>query len=155
MSGFQIRISSADCARVAAALNRAAERIEDTRPLLYQIKEYGLRSHLSRFAAGRTPDGKSMARNADSTRYLKGHDRPLQEKGRLYLSIRGYIRAPRRVVIGTDDFRGPLHQYGYTTSEQSMIPGEKVPARPFIGWSREDRSAIERMCRAFVSSRIP
>jgi phage gpG-like protein len=155
MSGFEIRISSADCARVAAMLNAVAERIEDTRPLLTQIRDYGVRAHQQRFDMGVGPDGKAWAPNTDTTMELKGGGSPLVDTGELRDSIRGYIRAPRTVVIGTSDFRGPLHQSGYIVAPGSRFAGSRVPARPFMGWSKVDRSTIEMMCKAFIQSRLP
>jgi phage gpG-like protein len=151
---FEVRVSTKGLEAVAAALNHAADALADTRPLLYKIKDYGIRAHKDRFASGISPDGAAWAPNAESTISIKGSSSPLVQSGALSGSITGYIRAPRTVVIGTSDPKGAQQQAGYIVAPGARFAGAMVPARPFMGWSKQDVSIIRAMCIAFVRSSV-
>jgi len=46
------------------------------------------------------------------------------------------------LVFGTNKIYGAMHQFGGTTSPESMFPGKDIPARPFLGVSNDDIIAI-------------
>lgn len=57
---------------------------------------------------------------------------PLRATGELRNSIRQLELTDDRVEVGTTLERAGIQEYGGTTAATSMIPGRRVPARPFM-----------------------
>ncbi len=136
-----------DDREVVAALERLRGRAGESglRPALALIGEHLAETTKQRFAVGRGPDGVKWKDNAPSTlaRLLKqgrgAGKRPLIDSGELAHTIRWQF-IDGGVAVGTDRFSGlfdggaAVHQFGSRDG--------KIPARPFLGISNDDRRAI-------------
>jgi phage virion morphogenesis protein len=128
---------------VIAALERLRGRTGESglRPALALIGEHLAETTQQRFASSTAPDGSRWAPNAPSTlaRLLKKGRRPLIDSGELAHTIRWQF-IDGGVAVGTDRFSGlfdggaAMHQFGSRDG--------RIPARPFLGISDDDRRSI-------------
>lgn len=155
-----------DDTQVRALLGRLRDKVGDAgmQPALAAIGEHLTATTQQRFDTSTAPDGSRWAPNAESTllaimrraggkggmvgkrgatkapviKALVGK-RPLVATGQLADTIR-YQLIPGGVAVGTDRFANlftagaAVHQFGSNNG--------KIPARPFLGISAADRSAI-------------
>lgn len=145
-----------DDREVVAALGRLRDRVgaDGLKPALALIGEHLVETTKQRFADGRGPDGSPWAPNAPSTlaRLLKqgggAGKRPLIDSGELAHTIRWQF-VPGGVAIGTDRFSGlfaagaAVHQFGSRDG--------RIPARPFLGLSTDDREGILAIIEAHLA----
>jgi phage virion morphogenesis protein len=118
-------------------------------PVLKQIGEYLLLSHRERWDMQRSPDGVPWAPLTETTlgRKTKNIDKILVESGDLRELLRYQIEGDT-LRFGTDRIYGAAHQFGMpkgyagTTNRGSPIPWGDIPARPFLGFSRDDEAEI-------------
>jgi len=65
------------------------------------------------------------------------------------------VAGEREASAVVDDFRARFHQFGFTTSEKSAIPGKVVPARPFVLISKADGDwALEELADFLFEDRL-
>ncbi|WP_172298337.1 phage virion morphogenesis protein [Pseudoruegeria sp. HB172150] len=162
-----IRVEVTD-EEVAAALSRIAARLTDLTPLMQDLGEALVNSTEDRFPEGRAPDGTPWAPKSQATidayRRREGKTanarvdfRPLfGPSGRLSSEIH-WQAGPNSVEIGSsliyaavDQFGAAKGQFG-TTSKGSPIPWGDIPARPFLGISEGDRSALTLIIEGYLS----
>jgi len=134
-------------------LRRLAREIEDATPILAEIGELLVQRTKERFAAQRAPDGTPWAPLAARTIERKGHARALLgESGRLSHEI-VYQVSKDRLEVGSPLVYAAVHQFGarkgqFGTSKKGRpIPWGDIPARPFLGISREDEADIVAIIR--------
>ena len=134
MAGASVRVR-VDDKRVREALERLVRAGGDIEGALAEIGEHLIRSHRDRFARGVDPEGRAWQplKPATIARKRKNADKVLIESGMLMESLH-YNVAPDRLEFGTDRIYGATHQFGR--------PEANIPARPFLGISREDEAEI-------------
>jgi phage virion morphogenesis protein len=74
----------------------------------------------------------------------------LRDAGHLFKSIHKIITGKTTVAVGSDKVYGSMHQYGGTTSPRSMIPGKRIPARPFLGFDKAGGKEISRIMKDYI-----
>ncbi|MEW6595659.1 MAG: phage virion morphogenesis protein [Thermodesulfobacteriota bacterium] len=167
MAGASINIvSRIDDREVAKALERLHRRAERMAPAFKSIGEALLRSTQDRFSSQVDPDGRPWQKLKPSTVAGKAARRHspkiLRQRGYLADSIR-YQANERGVRIGTNRIYGAIHQFGGKTGAHVIRPrnkkalawpgarhparavnhpGSDIPARPFLGLSRQDRDRV-------------
>jgi phage virion morphogenesis protein len=78
----------------------------------------------------------------------------LRDAGHLLKSIHKIITGKNKVAIGSNKVYAAIHQFGGTTSSRSMIPGKKIPARPFLGFDKRGEKEIERIMKRWILGEI-
>ncbi|MDO4724712.1 phage virion morphogenesis protein [Vandammella animalimorsus] len=150
------------------ALDALLDRMSDLRPALKEIGEELAHSTKQRFVTATDPDGNAWEPNADTTllrygmRYRgnggrKGQKRaaeriaskkPLTGESRQLARTIGYqVQNATTVAIGSPMIYAATQQFGaekgaYGYSRRGPIPWGKIPARPFLGVSAQDRQNI-------------
>ncbi len=166
MAGAFKVICRIDDREVIRAIDRLQGRARRLGPAFKNIGEVLLRSTQDRFSSQTDPDGRPWQRLKASTvasKSLRGHsDKILRQRGYLADSIR-YQADENGVRIGTNRIYGAIHQFGGKTRAHVIRPknkkalawpggrhparsvnhpGSNIPARPFLGISRQDRDRI-------------
>ena len=65
-------------------------------------------------------------------------------------SVHKLITGKNKVAVGTNKVYGAMHQYGGTTSPRSMIPGKKIPARPYLGIDKPGFTEIHNIVKRYI-----
>lgn len=158
-----------DDAKAQAALSELTKRGTDLRPLMQELGEYLSETTKQRFQTSTAPDGSRWAPNAPAT-YLSylgkykgsfgtsgritkagagrasGKKPLIGETGRLSSEI--YYRADgRSVEIGSGLVYSAIHQFG---GEAGLGRKVRIPARPYLGLSEQDRSAIGEIAASYL-----
>lgn len=146
-----------------------------TEPLYREIGDYMVLETDDRFVKEEAPDGTPWEPLSPATLAAKTTDKILQEKGTKG-GLRGNIRAQLRdggVAVGVNKLYGRVHQLGFegdvrvpahtrTITQAFGRPLDepveveahtrhmKVPARPFLGVSEENRAVIGQMIRRYA-----
>lgn len=162
-----------DDRELLGALERLIERVEHPDLAMREIGERLTESTRARFATSTAPDGSRWEPNAQTT--IIGHlagrggfskktgkvtargsalamnKRPLVASGLLQDSIHwGLIDGGRGVEIGTDRFAdrweagAAVHQFGSRDG--------RIPARPFLGVSDDDRETILDVLEGYLAT---
>lgn len=162
-----------DDRELLGALTRLIERAEHPDLAMREIGERLTESTQARFATSTAPDGSRWEPNAQATilDHLSGrggfskktgkvtakgsalamNKRPLVASGLLRDSIHwGLIDGGRGVEVGTDRFAdkweagAAVHQFGSTDG--------RIPARPFLGMSDNDRETILDVLEGYLAT---
>ncbi|MBU4274009.1 MAG: phage virion morphogenesis protein [Planctomycetes bacterium] len=166
MAGAFTLINKIDDREIVKALDRLHAKAGRMAPAMKNIGEVVLQSTQNRFGSQTDPDGRPWQKLKASTitgKSLRGHsDKILRQRGYLADSIR-YQANDAGVRIGTNRIYGAIHQFGDKTKPHVIRPknkkalawpggrhparavnhpGSKIPARPFLGFSRQDRDRI-------------
>lgn len=156
MSTFTITVQDAPVRAVLQALER---RMGDLRPVFQAIGEGMVERSKRRFETSTAPDNtpwapypvggatlsmlaarlagsksnrkKSGALNAKGTRLLSSKKLLIGESQDLRRQIVPRASSHQLVVSATPVYAA-MQQFGGTTGSGSMIPGKKIPARPFL-----------------------
>jgi len=148
------------------------ERGKDLRPFMKAVGETVVLQTEERFDnEGPAPDGTAWPKLKESTRQQKKHSKMLTESGELRGSIRYRLINQYSVAIGTNKVYGAIHQFGGTTPPRTIVagnkkalfwpgaahpvravrhPGSDIPARPFLGLSRENSDEIVEMANHYL-----
>lgn len=141
-----------DDAQVLYELQRLADSVLDSEPVLMLIGEKLVESTKARFANKTAPDGSQWERNSDTTinlewkrrdgsiRPAKARDDPLVGEGTLGETINYKINGDE-LLIGSNMEYAAMMQFGGTKAEFPHLLGD-IPARPFLGISNDDRDEI-------------
>lgn len=165
-----------DDSEVRTALGKMQQAGSDLRPALREIGEYLDLSTRQRFDNERDPDGNRWEPLSDTTlrnAMLRGVSRSKSSKRRSLrargggtkrgavgalankriLVVSGMLRDTLRYQLdshglrfGTDLIYGAPHQFGY--------PKKGIPARPFLGFSAEDKIEIIAILRGHLKAAI-
>jgi len=132
-----------DDAALQSYFKRLLEQSDDLTDVFADIGEHMIESTKQRFEDQVDPDGQKWAKLSDLTlsRKEKNADKIMIESGDLMESMVPLASA-EELIFGTNKIYGAMHQFGGTTSPQSMFPGAAIPARPFLGVSNDDITAI-------------
>lgn len=163
MTGVRIEVTDREAAQ---GLGRIAAAGGDLRPTLRAIGARLVANTLQRFEDQRGPDGVPWKR---SRRAVQQNGQTLVDTGRLRTSIT-FRAADASVEVGTNVVYAAIHQFGGTIRPKKgkflkfRVPGGgfrqvrsvTLPARPFIGFSAEDREdvadIVARHLRAALNS---
>ncbi len=137
---------------VLAVLGRLDATLTDLSPVMNDIGQYLARSAKDRISAGVTPEGTPFAPRSEVTlaRYAKlgrAYGGVLHYSGDMRENI-FHTYGPDRAEVGSNAVQAAVMQFGQakgasgTTARGGPIPWGDIPARPFLGISEEDRSAI-------------
>jgi len=112
-----------------------------------EIGEHLIRSHRERFEAGVDPEGNQWEPLKPKTveRKKKNADKVLIEHGDLMGTLH-YNNSGSELEFGTNLIYGATHQFG---REESGIP-----ARPFLGISRDDEAEIVNIIEDHISAAL-
>lgn len=138
MAGVNIKLELRNPEILIEALERIKERSQDMSVVFADIGEYLLLSHDDRWKSEQSPNGTRWLplseSYANSQRKLKsrGRDKILTFGG--YLRSLNYQATPNSLRLGTPMIYGATHQFGDNSRH--------IPARPFLGFSKEDEVRI-------------
>lgn len=136
-------------------LDRLSAHLGDMTEVFQDLGELLVQQTKDRFPTGTAPDGSKWAPKSKATLAAYGarksnrvDPRPLfGPTGRLSSEI-FYQAAPHGVTWGSNMIYAAVMQFGAakgafgTAANGSPIPWGDIPARPYIGLSDEDRSAV-------------
>ena len=169
MPDITIRIEDREVQRVFHTL---IARGKNLRPFLKAVGETVVLQTEKRFDnEGPAPDGTAWPKLKESTWRQKKHSKILTESGELRGSIRYQLIGNDTVAIGTNKVYGAIHQLGGKTGLRTIIPvngkalywpgaahpvravkhpGSNIPARPYMGLSRENSDEIVEMANRYL-----
>lgn len=160
-------VAKLDEKEIIAALDRLRARGGRLAPVFKNIGEELLRSTQERFDSRVDPDGSPWAKLNEKTIAAK---LAKKQDPRKILTGRGYLADSMRyqandagVRVGTNRIYGAIHQFGGKTKPHVITPvkgkalawpggrhpvrsvnhpGSEIPARPYLGLSRQDRDRV-------------
>jgi phage virion morphogenesis protein len=166
MAGAFTLINKIDDREVVKTLDRLHAKAGRMAPAWKNIGEVLVRSTQDRFDSQTDPDGRPWQRLKASTiagKALRGHsDKILRQRGYLSDSIRSQANE-NGVRVGTNRIYGAIQHFGGKTKPHVIRPknkkalawpgarnparavnhpGSEIPARRFLGISRQDRDRI-------------
>lgn len=149
---------------ISNALGNLQETLDDLSPVMSQIGEFLVESTRKRITSGVTPEGQPFAPKASSTiqNYLANGFRkgaksgPLIRTGDMLSDSLNFDHGPDFVSIGSSALQAAVMHFGAAKGSLGAYNGTdkrgrpysgvaawgNIPARPFLGISTEDRSAI-------------
>lgn len=135
MAGVALRVEASGIAEVSAAIARLGRASENLAPFFENVGASLVASTLDRFEKGHGPDGIGWT---PSRRALEQNGRTLVDSGRLRTSIT-YRADAKQVSVGTNVIYAAIHQFGGNAGRGGSA---RIPARPYLGLSTEDRTEI-------------
>ena len=134
----------------AALLDSAAERHSASpQPLWQKLAESWRVSFTERLLRGGDPP---FAPLSETTIKLRGRDgSPLIVSGRLRASLETLSASGTQLDFGSRYGVARFHELGFMTGAGSMIPGRRVPARPWIFLDQRTLDASFAAIDEFVS----
>lgn len=152
MTGITLEITND---QITPALQRTVSALANPLPLFQDLGEYLVKSTTDRFPTGRAPDGSVWAPKSPVTIARQGgrrtnrlDTRPLFGPSGSLSSTINYEAFPDRIEWGSPMIYAAVQQLGAAkgafgqTSRGAPIPWGNIPARPFLGISAEDETAI-------------
>lgn len=134
--------------QVLDVLARLSDRLTEPELLLELMGKPLVASSKQRFRDTVAPDGRKWLPNSRTTLALyfggKGglSKKPLTGKTRQLQSTLTYQVWGNQLLVGSPLPYAAMQQLGGTTASGSMIPGKRIPARPFLGVSESDEETI-------------
>jgi phage virion morphogenesis protein len=133
-----------DDREVRERLQRLIQRVGAPREAMAEIGEALLNSTRERFSRQSDPEGNpwepnsevTLERKAPQTKVLAGLTGLLRENIAYQLTDGG-----RAVEVGSGKKYAAMQQFGGTKAQWPWLWGD-IPARPFLGLSREDRAEV-------------
>ena len=142
MAGTHIKVEAKGRTAITKALNNLLKQSGDLTPVLGEIGEYLLESTQQRFIDQQAPNGSPWAELSSTTLERKQRtDRILTESGTLADSLH-YQLGRNQLALGSNEEYAAMHQFGGTTSPQSMMPNQEIVAREFLGIAPFERKEI-------------
>lgn len=127
---------------IQSAFRRLASKTESLKPALDKIGEHLVETTKQRFGASVSPDGRRWKANKPSTLAGKTNPLPLVRHGDLQDEVH-YRAGNDRVEIGSPMIYAATQQFGAKRhSFGKGAPWGDIPARPFLGVSRDDSANI-------------
>ena len=145
-----------DATKAIRALRQYVQRMKVPEPGLKRVGEYvkGLSQQAFKDQSDPTTGQRWAPLRPVTLELRKNKDNAstkiLRDDGHLLKSIHKIITGKTTVAVGSDKVYGSMHQYGGTTSSRSMIPGKKIPARPFLGFDRAGGKEISRIMKDYI-----
>jgi phage virion morphogenesis protein len=152
---IRIRVSKKSLSDLDKKLKKLIERIDNPRPILNDIANYMVRVTQNRITTSkRGPDGTRWADNSELTQYLKGKNSPNYASGELASSISVIRRDRYGFSVGTKLAYGAYVQEGQRVMKgkykSKTKPAPQIPARPFMGFSDQNKVKIAKMMREYI-----
>jgi len=143
MAGIHLTIDASALAPLQARVQGMGQL--DTRSLMAQLGEYLQSSTQDRFKTQTAPDGSAWQVLFPHTLKRKKHNpqKVLTERDFLRKNIRYQVLGSTTVQVRSNSVYAAMHQFGGTTSANSMMPNKPIPARTFLGLSHADRQEIQ------------
>lgn len=154
---IRIRVSKKSLRELNDKIKKLYDRLNNPRPLLNDIAHYMVRVTQNRITTTkRGPDGTQWAENSELTQYLKGRNNPNYWTGSLASSIQ-VIRTDRYgFSVGSKLPYAPYVQNGVKVMkgryQSKTKPQPQIPARPFLGFSDQNKHKIAQMMREYIRS---
>jgi phage virion morphogenesis protein len=147
MSSIAIKIDHNDVHKLSQRISELLHDVLHLEPVMEEAAEYMKRSTVNRILRSKTsPDGERWEALRDVTVNLKGHDRILFETGELANSIQVSDVSNDGFMITADAEHASYMQEGVKRT-RGMIKNKKIPPRPFMGFSDENKRRIAKMIR--------
>ncbi len=134
--------------QISAALAQVGAALASPLPVFQDFGEYLVDSTTKRFPTGRAPDGSVWAPKSPVTIAARGgrktnrlDTRPLFGPSGALSSTISYEAFADRVEWGSPMVYAAMQQFGGSKSRFPHLWGN-IPARPFLGVSNEDESAL-------------
>ena len=147
---MQINIQVEGLARVQQKLKVTADKLQNLTPFWQTVGMYVQRQTIrERFNKEQSPDGQKWKPLAESTikrrkkRHKRGNMKILQDTGELRRSI-AYEADSHSVRVGSKLKYARTHQFGRG----------KIPARPFLGITNNEKEHITSMFRQYLKRHI-
>jgi phage virion morphogenesis protein len=150
MGVVNLKVAPMSAAGITQSLQRTIDRTHNLYPLMADIGQYMVRSTQNRILREKkSPKGDRWAELAQSTIDSKGHSSILFLTGDLAKGISVEDVSNTNVTIRSDSEYGSFHQKGW---KHHGRPGrtKRVPARPFLGVSEENKRRIKKMLRDYL-----
>lgn len=156
MANFAVKMNSEGLATLNKRIAKLLHDAENMRPVWDEAAEYMVRSTQNRINKTQTgPDGSPWARLAELTVKLKGSDWPLYATGKLVEGIQvGHVsRSGFSIKSTATNSEGENYsswvQKGVRRSKGKYKKKTQPhsPARPFMGFSKENVARISKMIR--------
>lgn len=142
------------------AMANAAKKLASKKLLMASIGETLVSSTIKRFTTETAPDGKAWQ---PSERAMSQGGQTLSDTGLLKRSIE-YAATPTKVMVGSNKEYARIHQKGGIIKPKNgkalkfkgrdgknvFVKQVKIPARPFIGISEEDKKEVRETIHDFL-----
>jgi phage virion morphogenesis protein len=150
-----------------AGLARLSDGLDDMPDVMGEIGEYLVRSTKERFNEGTAPDGTPWAKNSPVTLARKNDPNPLIDTKALFENI--FHEAGRNEVqVGSSRDQAAVMQFGAAQGEFGAfigkdkrgrdhfhhLPWGDIPARPFLGLSDEDETALVGIIEEYLAGLV-
>lgn len=155
MAGVQIELTLQGLEVAAAALTRLAETdLEDLAFDIGQLLESSTKARIAEEKRG--PDGAAWAPwSARHARTRQERHALLVQDNHLTTSVQNYTTGTT-VRVGTNLVYGAIHQFGGTiTNGFGRGISITIPARPYLGLSDADRTAIAELVTDRLEGALP
>lgn len=132
-------------------LQKILDKIQNPNEFLEGVSKILVQSTRSRLLSSKTgPDGSRWAPWATSTRVTRQKAGTagkglLNDSGTLLNAIQGQVSG-RQAIVGVNKARAPYGSF-------LQLGTKNMPARPFIGISRQDRGQISDLLRTYLANR--
>jgi phage virion morphogenesis protein len=152
---ISIRISQKSLREIDNKIKKLVERIDNPRPILNDIANYMVRVTQNRLTTTKKgPDGSRWSDNSELTQYLKGRNNPNYASGALASSISVTRRDRWGFSIGSKLAYAGYVQHGVKVMkgryQSKTKPQPQIPARPFLGFSEQNKHKIAQMMREYI-----
>ncbi|MBE3653489.1 phage virion morphogenesis protein [Vibrio navarrensis] len=148
---YSVRVNDAE---VQEALNQLIKRGTDLTPAMANIGEELLISHDQRFRDQKSPEGIPWAPLSEATKSLKSKNvDTILVLNHVLSGTLNYQASSDNLLFGSPLEYAATHQFGRTTSPNSMIPNKEIPARPFLGLDEMDKDMILVTLSDYLSKR--
>ncbi len=143
---------------ISAGLAKLGAALANPLPVFQDFGEYLVKSTTDRFPTGRAPDGSVWAPKSPVTIAAQGgrrtnrlDTRPLFGPSGALSSTINYEAFSDRVEWGSPMVYAAMQQFGGTRSQFPNLWGD-IPARPFLGISAEDETALLDICAEWLEN---
>lgn len=151
MSTVSVRIDQQDLARLSKRLADLLHDVLHLEPVMEEAAQYMKRSTENRILRSKTsPDGERWEALREVTIELKGHETLLVDSGELSKSIKIEDVSNTGFMISSDSDHASYMQDGVKRTG-GFIKGKRVPPRPFMGFSDENKRRISKMIRDYLA----
>jgi phage virion morphogenesis protein len=151
MAGLSLEIDSHDLRRLNKRIETLLHDVLEMHSVYGQAAEYMKRSTENRILRTKTsPDGERWEALRDVTVNLKGNDNILVEYGDLSKSIKVADVSNDGFELIADAKHASFMQEGVKRT-RGMIKDKSIPARPFMGFSDENKRRIAIMIRDYLA----
>ena len=145
-----------DSQSVTEALRRLAASAADPEPALKMIGERMVRSTKKRFKTSTAPDGAKWLPNKPSTLKRKKGNKPLIGATHSLATQISYAVSLDTLKVGSPMIYAATQQFGASRGQfgknkrNHPIPWGDIPARPFLGVSKEDEEMIDNTVAEYL-----